>query len=249
GAAFSSFFCSFNVRSSSRISRSNPTYLMTPDELLDRLDQRLLMLTGAARDFPARQQTMRDALAWSYDLLEPEEQMVLRRLAVFVGSWSLDAAAEICWDLSVDRDARNSANLPVIESLVQKSLVFRSSHLGQPAPDGATRFRLLETVREFADVELFRTDELELIRERHTAYYASAAARLECIAWGDEPGDSRAILAAEYGNFHAALLWAIEREQTELAFQIVAAVFNPEATQDLSRILGQDTHSQLEFVR
>lgn len=222
--------------------------LLTPKELLERLDHRLPMLTGGARDLPARQLTMRDAIAWSYDLLDPEEQAVLRRLSVFVGAWSLDAATEVCWDLEVDESLRHSAVLPVIESLVRKSLVSRAYPKQQVGSSNGLLFRLLETIREFAEVELFKANELEEIRERHAAYYASVATRLEPLLWGDEPGDARSIIAVGIGNYRAALNWALERQRTETALRIVGSMYDPEATQDLSRLLGQDTFGQLELV-
>jgi non-specific serine/threonine protein kinase len=224
------------------------SYLLTPEELLARLDHRLPLLTARARDRPARHLTMRDAIAWSYDLLNPEEQSVLRRLSVFVGSWSLDAATEVCWDLEVDESLRHSAILPVIESLVRKSMVARVSPKQRIGPSNGHLFRLLETIREFTDVELFKADELEEIRERHATYYASAAMRLEPMMWGDELGDARSIIAAELGNYRAALDWALERKRAEPALRIVGAIYDPEATQDFSRLLGQDTFAQLELV-
>lgn len=223
------------------------SYLLSPEELLDRLDRRLPLLTGGARDLPARQQTMRDAIAWSYDLIDPVAQAVLRRLAVFTGSWSLDAAATVCWDREFDDSLRQAAILPAIESLARMSMVSRVS---QKYPLGASYgplFALLETVREFTEVELFRAGELEQTRERHAAYFAAAATRLEPIIWGDAPGDARLLIAAELGNYRTALDWALERGQTEPALQIVGAIFDPEATQDLSRLLGH-TSGQLDLV-
>lgn len=224
-------------------------YLLTPEELLARLYLRLPILTGAARDLPERQQTMRDAIAWSYDLLDPEEQAVLRRLSVFLGAWSLDAAAAVCWDPSLDKALRDVACLPVIESLVRKSVVTRVTPTQRQIAAIGPRFRLLETIREFTEVELFKTGELEEIRERHARYYASEAVRLEPMLWGDEPGNARSLISLGLGNYRAALDWARGEKQTDIALRIVGAIFDPESTQDLARLLGQDILSQLELVQ
>lgn len=224
-------------------------YLLTPQELLERLDRRLPMLTGAARDLPARQQTMHDAIAWSYDLLDPEEQAILRQLAVFVGSWTLDAAATICWGEGADEQRRDTASFSIIEALVRKSMVTRVPLVHQVISTNGPQFRLLETVREFAEVELFTANELEKARERHAAYYADAASRLEPIMWGDESGDARAIISVELGNYRSALNWALQEQHSEFALRIAGAIFDSESTRDLARLLGQDTVSQFELVQ
>ena len=224
------------------------SYLLTPEKLLARLEKRLPMLTGGTRDLPARQMTMRDAIAWSYDLLDPEEQMILRRLSVFDGVWSLDAASEVCSDLEIETTLLNSALFPVIESLVRKSMVSLVPSTERADWPNGPLFRLLETIREFAEVELFKENELEDIRERHAEYYASAATQLEPIIWGDEPGNAHAVISAELGNYRTALDWALDRQRTEIALQIVGAIYDPGATQDFPRLLGQDTFGQLRLV-
>lgn len=223
------------------------SYLLSPPELLERLEHRLPLLTGGPRDLPARQSTMRDTIAWSYDLLDPEERAVLRRLSVFVGAWSLDAATEVCWDIAVDPVLRPSSVLPVIESLVRKSMVERVPPRKDGGPGNGPLFRLLETIREFTQIELFTANERNVIRERHANYYAAAAERLVPIFWGDRPGNVRAIIAAEIGNYRAALDWALDHKLPEQALRIVGAIYTPEATHDLSRLLGH-TISQLELV-
>ena len=112
---------------------------LPPAALLARLEQRLPLLTGGARDLPARQQTMRDAIAWSYDLLTPEEQALFRRLAVFVGGCTLEAAEAVAAAASSIVDV-----LDGIASLVTKSLLRQ-----EEGPDGEPRYRMLETVREY----------------------------------------------------------------------------------------------------
>jgi predicted ATPase/DNA-binding XRE family transcriptional regulator len=139
--------------------------LLPPATLTARLTQRLPLLTGGARDAPARQRTLRDALAWSYDLLPPPEQRLFRQLGVFVGGWTLEAAAAV-----VDFDGE-SGLLAGLGSLLDKSLVRRDTATAEP------RFGLFETVREFALEELHRAGEAESARERHAAYFLALAER------------------------------------------------------------------------
>ena len=115
------------------------TNLLPPSALLARLEERLPLLTGGARDLPARQQTLRAAIAWSYDLLAPEEQALFRRLAVFVGGCTVEAVAGVCGP---------DGELAVLAGLT--SLVDQSLLQVEESANGEPRFRMLETVREFA---------------------------------------------------------------------------------------------------
>jgi predicted ATPase/transcriptional regulator with XRE-family HTH domain len=139
--------------------------LLSPEALATRLEQRLPLLTGGARDAPARQRTLRGALTWSYDLLSPDEQTFFRRLGVFVGGWTLDAAEAVAnpdSDLSV---------LDALGSLIDKSLV-RVDVRGADE-----RYGMFETVREFALEQLAREGEREATRERHATYFLAFAER------------------------------------------------------------------------
>src|SRR5262245_27085205 len=130
------------------------TRVLSPQAMLPRLDKSLSLLTSQRRDLPARQQTLRAALSWSYDLLRPEEQAFFRRLGVFTGGFPEDAAAEITADTGVD-------TLDGLTSLADKSLLARDEQ------EGVTRFHLLETVREFALERLTEAGEDHNIRTRH----------------------------------------------------------------------------------
>jgi predicted ATPase/transcriptional regulator with XRE-family HTH domain len=138
---------------------------LPPDALAARLTQRLPLLTGGPSDAPARQRTLRDALAWSYDLLPAAEQRLFRHLSVFVGGWTLEAAEHV-----VDPDGELDL-LTGLSSLLDKSLVRRD------AQDSDVRFGYFETVREFALDQLNLEDETQRIRHHHAAYFLALAER------------------------------------------------------------------------
>jgi predicted ATPase len=133
------------------------TSLFAPDALLQRLTQRLPLLTSGRRDAPEHQRTLRATIAWSYDLLDPASQALLARLSVFAGSFPLDAAERVC-----------DADIDTLAALVELSLL-------KSAPDD--RFVLLETVREFAAERL--TDPADLLGQRHSEWFAEEAERGE----------------------------------------------------------------------
>ncbi len=179
--------------------------------LLARLDQRLSLLTGGARDLPARQQTLRDAIAWSYDLLEPAEQELFRHLAVFVSGWTFAAAEAVC---SGSLDA-----LDGISSLVDNSLVVQ-----QDGGDGEPRFSMLATIREFGWEQLARIGELRDVQERHATYFLSLAEEAEPYLMSARRDGSLRQLDVEADNVRAALGWAHETRATEKGLRLVSAI-------------------------
>jgi len=170
--------------------------LLDAPALLARLEHRLPLLTEGARDLPARQQTLRNTIAWSYDLLEPAEQALCRLVAVFVGGCTLEAAQAV--SLS-DDDVLDHA-----DSLVAKSLV--RAIVDSP---GQARLTMLETTREFGLEQLAATDELEILRRRHAEYYMALAEQAEPELWGPSASAWLDRLAAEHDNMRAALEWAL----------------------------------------
>jgi predicted ATPase/class 3 adenylate cyclase len=175
---------------------------LSPGQILERLAQRLDLLKGG-RDAAPRQQTLRATLEWSYDLLATDEQALFRRLAVFAGGATLEAAESI-----VDAD------LDVLQSLVEKSLVNVV----------ADRYRMLETIREYAAELLAAAPDADGIRERHARWIADlvvrAESRLEEVdqdVWLDR-------LVQEHDDIRAALRWSIEQAKVELALTIAGAV-------------------------
>jgi DNA-binding CsgD family transcriptional regulator/tetratricopeptide (TPR) repeat protein len=180
--------------------------------LLERMTDRLRLLGGGARDLPARQQTMQAAIAWSYDLLPPEEQAVFRCLAVFAGGWTLAAAAAV-----LERD--ESATLALLEQLVAQSLV-----VAQVADNGIPRFMMLETIRAFALDRLQESGDAADARDRHARFFHAFIAELDLHH--AMPGDPSWFgpVAAEEDNLGQALRRLAERGEALALNDLSAAL-------------------------
>jgi predicted ATPase len=190
--------------------------MMPPRALLSRLDQRLKVLTAGARDLPDRQHTMRRTVDWSYELLTPAEQSVFRRLSVFAGGFTLEAAEATCdpfGNLGVDL-------IDVVTSLVDKSLLQR-----QDGEANERRFFMLQTIREYSAGLLSEgTGEVQT-RRAHAAYLlvlAEEAARV--LASGESP-EWLARLSREHENFRAALDWLVATGDAEWGLRMGLALF------------------------
>ncbi len=163
------------------------------EELRKRLEHRLGALADGDRDAPARQRTLRDTIAWSYDLLTPGEQSVFRRLAVFVGGFEAEAALAV-----VGGDGITAAAM--FGTLVDQNLVQRVERFGE-----SVRFGMLETVREFAVERLALSGDMAASRKAHAAYFLELAEQAERGMYGTSPGRSLDTLEVEYPNLRAAL--------------------------------------------
>jgi DNA-binding NarL/FixJ family response regulator len=187
--------------------------LLPPPLLLARLARRLPLLVGGPRDVPARLQTMRAAIAWSHELLTPAERAVFRRLAVFAGGFTLEAAEAICRSPTAGRDPSNTALsvLEAIESLLDKSLLLRTD-----ATAGA-RFGMLETIRELALEQLTAAGEAGQASAAHAAYFATLDERLDPnrFAPGERFDDRLWSLEADLANFRAALAYLADANDTD----------------------------------
>jgi predicted ATPase/class 3 adenylate cyclase len=169
------------------------TQMFTPDELLERLGRGLDLRGG--RDADPRQQTLRATIGWSYDLLRDEEQQLFRRLALFVGGCSYEAAEAVC-----------AAEPDTLHSLIDKSLLRRREAAGR------ARYWMLETIREFAGEQLEASGELDALRVRHAEFFVGLAERADAYLrhgpdqqlWGDR-------IAADYDNIRAAMSFALDR--------------------------------------
>jgi non-specific serine/threonine protein kinase len=187
--------------------------VLSPNALLGRLDKRLTLLVHGARDLPARQQTMRAAIAWSYDLLAPEEQAVFRRLSVFAGGFTLESAAAV---MTAEGDPAADPLEP-ISSLVEKSLIREDE---RPGP---SRFLMLETVREFGVEQLEIVGEAEETRKRHALWISDLVERARPELMGFANSAWVAQFEAEVDNIRAALHWAMEQPEAETAQRIAFA--------------------------
>jgi predicted ATPase/DNA-binding SARP family transcriptional activator len=155
-------------------------------ELLKRLDRRLPILTGGPRDAPERQRTLRATIAWSYELLPPDEQQAFARLAVFAGGCTLDAAEQAC-----------QASLDTVAALIDKNLLRREGD----------RYFMLETIGEYALERLEESGELEELRQRHADYYLEQARSVERLIRSPQAAGAIDRLEPEHDNLRAALRW------------------------------------------
>ena len=187
--------------------------LLSPDAILERLGRSMTLLAGGARDLPARQQTLRGAIAWSHDMLDEGDRRIFAALSTFVGGASFDAIEAVCTVPDVDV-------FECLESLVDKSLVRRSEGV-----DGEVRFGMLETIRDFAHEQLVETGTAPELRERHAAWYLDLAERVQPEIMGKEKGRWLDLLDQEHDNLRAAIGWAIEAGEVETAMRLVSALW------------------------
>lgn len=181
---------------------------MTVEQVADRLDDRFRLLTGGSRTALPRQQTLHALIDWSYELLDEDEKALLRRLSVFVGGWTLEAAEAICPDLNV---------LDLLPQLVDKSLVMLDEETLQP------RYRLLETIRQFARDQLTKLDEAPAARDRHLAYYHDLATTSNQTMLLEQQVEWYELTEREYENYRAALDWSQDRDPL-LFVELAAAI-------------------------
>lgn len=173
-------------------------------ELAIRLDDMFRVLKGGSRTALARQQTLQAAVDWSYDLLTPVERAVLRRLAVFVGTFSLSAAEPVCaGPVNGDPDVDEKEVVDALTSLVDKSLV------DVEQGDDATRYRLLEAVRQYGSERLRLAGEMEDARHRHRAHFTALVAQAGHAMRQHGPDRWQRALQPELGNLRAAMEWAM----------------------------------------
>jgi predicted ATPase/DNA-binding CsgD family transcriptional regulator len=221
---------------------------LSVDQIASRLDDRFHLLTGGSRTALPRQQTLRATVDWSYDLLSETERALLRRLAVFAGGWSLEAAEAIVgygssvsdgsWvmgdggtdtstsspntqNLAPHTFAHESPNtLDVLQHLVDRSLVVAELHA-----DGADRYRMLETLQQYALERLAERGETDGARLQHAIYFLGLAERAEGELRGPREGEWSARLEDESENLRAALRWVIDRGEAALALRLGSALW------------------------
>ena len=199
--------------------------LLPPQSLLSRLNRRLEVLSGGLRTFPERHQTLRNALKWSYDLLDVQEQRLFHRLSVFVGGSTLEAVegVENACDSKNEPVARTLSVLDGLASLLDKSLLYRGEQ--EEAGDEEPRYMMLETVREYALEVLRESGEAEITRHAHAIYYLKLAEEAEPHLKGARQIEWLARLEREHENQRAALAWLIEQQEAELALRYCGALW------------------------
>jgi predicted ATPase/DNA-binding CsgD family transcriptional regulator len=190
--------------------------LFSPVALLARLQQRLTLLTGGAHDLPARQRTLRAEIAWSYDLLTTAEQTLFRRLAVFVGGFTLEAAQAV-------GDADGGLGIPVLDGiaiLVDHNLLKQAEQNG-----GEARFSMLETIRAYGLERLEASGETEAICRHHAYFFLTLVESTAAMFARANQATMIARLTREYANLRAALAWGQEdANRTEFALRLTAAL-------------------------
>ncbi len=192
--------------------------LLPPQALLARLTQRLQVLTSGARTLPERQQTLRNTLRWSYDLLDPEEQRLFRRLSVFVGGWSLEAVDAV---VHADHEASGGTMsvLDGVASLLDKSLLLQVKQEGNEP-----RLIMLETVREYGLECVRENGEAEVSQRAHALYYLRLAEQAEPHLRGAQQMEWLEQVEMEQENLRTALGWLLEQE-VELAVRLSTALW------------------------
>jgi non-specific serine/threonine protein kinase len=191
--------------------------VLPPEALLARLSRSLQVLTGGARDADARQQTMRATIAWSEALLAPEEQMLFRRLAIFVGGCTLESAEAIC-AMTKGAAPLDLDLLEGLSTLVDHNLVQQREEQGEP------RFGMLQVIREYAHERLEASGEAEVLRRAHTHSFLSLAEQARQKEPGPEALAWRERLEREHDNLRAALGWTRDRSEAELGLRLAVAL-------------------------
>jgi predicted ATPase/class 3 adenylate cyclase len=189
--------------------------ILNPQAILGRLGSRLSLLTGGARDLPQRQQTLRDAIDWSYELLDRAGRRLFARLGVFVSGFTLEEAEKVC---GPTEESGNEV-FDGVAMLTDQSLVRQEDHLGQ------ARFLMLETIREFALEKLAEIAEEGEIRHRHAQAFLELAERVEPELTGKAQAYWLDRLEREHDNFRAAIAWVTEKGQAETALRLCAALW------------------------
>jgi len=215
--------------------------MLPPHALLTRLERRLPLLTGGTRDIPARQQTLRHTIAWSVDLLRPEEQILFRRLSVFAGGCTYQAAEAVgnaAGDLPLDVEAG-------IEALVDASLLQVAEVVGE------SRFAMLETVREFGLERLEAAGESDAVRQQHAQHFLGSSDSLELGIFIRESRERLARDLVDRDNVRLALSWFDQSGETDALLQLCAAAFGVwfamglyrEGLHWIERALAQSRHT------
>jgi predicted ATPase len=220
---------------------------LSPEQIARRLDDRFRLLTGGSRTVLERHQTLRAALDWSYNLLSEDEKMLLRRLSVFIGGWTLEAAEQVCAQEGDERDI-----LDLLTQLVDKSLVTTK------LSGNDTHYSMLENTRQYARDRLIEVGELIQMRNSHLKFFSRLAMESESKLYGAEQVACLNKLEMEFDNFRVALEWSLEEGDPELGIRLAGALWRfwvmrgywSEGYEHLKRVLSRkDRVSTAERAR
>ncbi len=215
--------------------------VLSPTLLLKRLSNaRLAILTGGARNLPGRQQTLRNTIAWSYDLLSSYEQVWFPRLGVFNGSWALEAVEAMMQQGTSQQEdfSTSSVVLDMVEQLVDNSLLARLSGTTEQA-----RFMMLETLREYACELLSTQEELEHWRDWHACYYLQVAEMAEQGLRGPQQRLWLERLTLDRDNFRTALEWSLQQARADMSIRL-PAFFDQRTNEAYRAVAGSKTLSR-----
>ena len=196
------------------------TRALSTQQISQRLDDRFHLLTGGSRTALPRHQTLRAAIEWSYNLLSANEQILFRRLSVFVNDWTLEATESVCSDKDTTAgDALKTQDiLELLTQLVNKSLVMTEER------NGEVRCHLLETIQQFANEKLVEVNESESFHDRHLGYFLQLAETAEPHLIRSEQLEWLARLDSENENLRAALTWSVGKDSAELALRLAGSL-------------------------
>ena len=212
--------------------------MMSAPEVLARLDERFQLLAGGRRTVLERHQTLRGAIDWSYELLEPDEQVLFARLSVFAGGFTLDAAEAV----GAGDDVTAGSVLTLLGSLVGKSMVVTDDTIA------GTRYRMLETLREYATERLGEVDDPARVHARHAAYYLALVETVAPMLQGPEDELGLARLSADHDNLRATLGWSRDRGDSDTLARLVQGLVQFWWQADNWRELHLWTRAALEHV-
>ncbi|HJR80741.1 MAG TPA: tetratricopeptide repeat protein [Anaerolineales bacterium] len=218
--------------------------MLSVEQISGRLDDRFRLLTGGARVLLPRQQTLRALIDWSYDLLSEQERLFFRRLSVFAGGWTLEAAEEVCADADPDAVLSGKAEskddihpydvLHLLTQLVNKSLVLAI----EGSQSGETRYRMLETIRQYARDRLLEAGGSEILRQRHLDYFVKLTAQAGPELYRSNQAFWLNSLDEELDNLRTALEWALETHVESGLRMVAGPVYRFWLFRSTSRELG-----------
>ena len=177
--------------------------VLSVEQIASRLGDRFKLLTSGSRTALERHQTLRAAIDWSYNLLPPAEQILFGRLSIFIGGWTLEAAESVCGDEPTSSVVRGEDILDLMEQLINKSLILKEEMQGE------TRYRVLETIRQYANEKLVESDESNTLRDKHLEYFLNMAELAEPKLYSADQEHWLNELEVENNNLRAAQEWSL----------------------------------------